>query len=111
MFNTARSLPLLRHLRKRSGVAASRQRGRLSSQLEETYTVLQGRIGKERRKEKIKGKERNKRKKLTEQHRTKRNELAKISEISGSHGGEYEDGCLLGCVAPCSLPPPSGRSP
>jgi hypothetical protein len=21
------------------------------------------------------------------------------SEISGSHGGEYEDGCLLGCCA------------
>jgi hypothetical protein len=22
-----------------------------------------------------------------------------LSEISGSHGGEYEDGCLLGCSA------------
>jgi hypothetical protein len=22
-----------------------------------------------------------------------------ISEISGSHGGEYEDDCLLGCYA------------
>jgi hypothetical protein len=22
-----------------------------------------------------------------------------IGEISGSHGGEYEDGCLLGCFA------------
>jgi hypothetical protein len=22
-----------------------------------------------------------------------------LSEISGSHGGEYEDGCLLGCFA------------
>jgi hypothetical protein len=22
-----------------------------------------------------------------------------FSEISGSHGGEYEDGCLLGCCA------------
>jgi hypothetical protein len=26
-----------------------------------------------------------------------------IGEISGSHGGEYEDDCLLGCCAPCSL--------
>jgi hypothetical protein len=22
-----------------------------------------------------------------------------VGEISGSHGGEYEDGCLLGCCA------------
>jgi hypothetical protein len=22
-----------------------------------------------------------------------------LSEVSGSHGGEYEDGCLLGCNA------------
>jgi hypothetical protein len=24
-------------------------------------------------------------------------------EISGSYGGEYEDDCLLGCCAPCSV--------
>jgi hypothetical protein len=29
--------------------------------------------------------------------RDKRNMLR--SEVSGSHGGEYEDGCLLGCFA------------
>jgi hypothetical protein len=44
----------------------------------------------------------------------------KPSEISGFHGGEYEDGCLLGCCAllsgrnlltfhRCLLPPSSGR--
>jgi hypothetical protein len=26
-------------------------------------------------------------------------EFEQLSEISGSHGGEYEDGCLLGCFA------------
>jgi hypothetical protein len=25
--------------------------------------------------------------------------IIKLSEISGSHGGEYEDCCLLGCSA------------
>jgi hypothetical protein len=25
--------------------------------------------------------------------------ISVLSEISGSHGGEYKDGCLLGCCA------------
>jgi hypothetical protein len=29
-------------------------------------------------------------------------------EISGSHGGEYEDGCLLGCCAVQSFPDDEG---
>jgi hypothetical protein len=48
-------------------------------------------------------------------------ELVSTGEISGSHGGEYEGDCLLGCYAVlsgrslpiiqrCFLPPSSGRS-
>jgi hypothetical protein len=45
--------------------------------------------------------------------------IDQLSEISGSHGGKYEDGCFLGCCAVQSgrklptfqrcLMPPSGR--